>query len=70
MEYNKVLNQAYPKTFPNINLMQITPVEDKIMISFVRSKNSCGGDEIPPRLLCSYRDYIFLPLCSLCNHCP
>jgi len=50
--------------------MHIIPVEDKIMISSVRSKNSCGCDEIPPRLLWSSTDYIFLPLYSLCNHCP
>jgi len=58
------------KTFPNINLFHIIPAHIKIMISSVRSTNSCRCDEVPPRLLYSYTGYIFLPLCYLCNHCP
>jgi hypothetical protein len=63
----KYLTEAIPKTFPNINLMLTTANEIKSIINFLKSKNSCGYDEISTMLLKICADYISVPLSYLCN---
>jgi hypothetical protein len=62
----KFLTEAIPKTFPSINPMPTTANEIRSNIHSLKSKNSCGYDEIST-LLKSCADYICLPLSYLCN---
>jgi hypothetical protein len=63
----KYLTEAIPKTLPNINLMLITANEIKSIINFLKSKNSCGYDEISTMLIKICANYISIPLSYLCN---
>jgi hypothetical protein len=63
----KYLIEAIPKTFPNINLMPTTANEIRSIINSLKSKNSCGYDEISTTLLKSCADYVSVPLSYLCN---
>jgi hypothetical protein len=54
----KFLAEAIPDIFPSINLLPTTPNEIKKIITSLKSKNSCGYDEISSKLLKYYVDYI------------
>jgi Notch-like protein len=47
--------------------MPITANEIKSLLNSLKSKNSCGYDEISTMLLKYYTDYISAPLNYLCN---
>jgi hypothetical protein len=61
----KYLIEAIPKTFPNINLMPTTVNEIKSITNSLKSKNSCGYDEISTTLLKSCANYVSVPLSYL-----
>jgi len=63
----KYLSKAIPRTFPNMNLMSTTENEIKSKINFLKSKNSCGYNEISTLLLKNCTNYISAPLNYLCN---
>jgi hypothetical protein len=42
----KYLTETIPKTFPNVSLVPTTVNEIKSKINSLKSKNSCGYDEI------------------------
>jgi hypothetical protein len=62
----KFLTEAIPKTFPSINLIPTTANEIISIIHSLKSKHSCGYDEIST-LLKSCADYICLLLSYLYN---
>jgi hypothetical protein len=66
-DVTEYLTEAITKTFPNINLMPTTVNEIKSIINSLKSKYSCGYDEISTTLLKSCADYVSVPLNYLWN---
>ena len=61
------LKLTCPKSFPRIHLTPVTANEIKNIIKSLKSKNSYGYDEIPPRILKISLPYITSPLIYVCN---
>jgi hypothetical protein len=66
MQQSTLLKQSL-KPFQNINLVPTTVNEIKSIINSLKSKNSCGYDEISTTLLKSCADYVNVPLHYLCK---
>jgi hypothetical protein len=57
----------FNNTFPNINWKQASTYEISKIVESLKSKNSCGYDEIPVKILKLSAPFIISPLTYICN---
>ena len=55
------------RTYPNLKYQYIPTKEIKKIITFLKSKNSHGYDDVSVNILKSSSPYISSPLCHICN---
>ena len=62
------LTDSCPRNFPNINIIPITEVEIKSVISSLKPKNSSGYDEMTSKIIKPCASIISLPLSYIYNY--
>jgi len=65
--YIKCLLNSFKHPFPNIQWFYTTTGDIENIIKFLKTKNSCGYDEIPIKTLKISAPFINSPLTYICN---